>query len=57
MDTVYFQSWQVKPNLDYNNTFLIDLAPYGIPFGAKLIGKIDCITERNKLVKKTNQCW
>ena len=29
----------IKPNLDCNYTFLIDLAPNEIPFGVKLIGK------------------
>jgi len=30
----------MKPNLDFNYTLPTDLAPNGIPFGAKSIGKV-----------------
>ena len=37
----YFHGFvKSDPNLDCNYTFLIDLAPIGILFGAKSIGKV-----------------
>jgi len=35
-----FVSCNIKPNLDGNYTFPIDLAPNGFPFGAKSIDKM-----------------
>ena len=35
-----FESCYIKPNLDCNYTFPMDLKPNGIPFGAKSNGKV-----------------
>ena len=32
---IFSESCQIKPNLDYNHTFLNDLVHNEIPFGAK----------------------
>ena len=37
---IFSESCYIKPNLDCNYHFQIDLAPSGTPFGAKSIGKV-----------------
>ena len=36
---IYYESFQIKQNLNCNYTFPIDMAPCGIFYGAKSIGK------------------
>ena len=37
---IFSESFESKPNLDYNYTFPIELAQNEIPFGAKSIVKV-----------------
>ena len=37
---IFSESCKYKPNLDFIYTFLIDLAPNGIPFGANSVGNV-----------------